>query len=123
MTDRSAAAFLHRMVNAINNHDLSALVSCFHSDYQSIQPVHPERSFQGLTRVAENWRWVFERYSDFRVQVLDFAVRDETIWSEWLWEGTDPDEVEVRVRGVMILTIEDDRARVGRLYLEPVRST
>ncbi len=114
-------AKLYHLVSAINRHDLDELVSHFHEDYESIQPVHPERSFCGRDRVRENWEWVFQRFSDFRAQVIDFAVRDCTVWTEWTWQGTAPDGAHVVVRGVMILTVDGDLFRHGKLYLEPVR--
>jgi hypothetical protein len=122
LTERTAAALLQQMVSAINDHDLPSLVSCFHSDYISHQPVHPERSFQGQQRVVENWGWVFNRFDDFEAEVLDFAFRDCTIWSEWVWRGSDAEGENIEVRGIMILTIEDDLIRFGRLYMEPVRT-
>ncbi len=121
MNERDAARLLENMTDAINNHDLDRLISCFHTDYRSVQPAHPERSFTGQQRVAGNWTWVFKQYADFQAVVVDFAFRDCTVWSEWVWRGTDPDDVEVEVRGVMILTVEEQRIRSGRLYMEPVR--
>jgi hypothetical protein len=121
MTQQVAMALLEHLERAMNDHDLESLVSCFHPDYESIQPVHPERAFQGRVHVARNWGWVFEEFSDFQAEILDFAVRDTTVWTEWTWQGTDPLGVEIQVRGIMILTIEDQLFRVGRLYMEPVQ--
>lgn len=119
----SALGLLHRAVQAMNEHDLDALVACFHPDYESIQPVHPQRSFRGREHVVRNWEWVFDRFPDFQAEVLDCVVQDNGVWTEWRWFATDTDGKEIEVRGVMILTTEDGTIRSGRLYLEPVRDS
>lgn len=120
VTEQDAAKLLRRLVKAINDNDLDALVACFDPDYESVQPVHPERSFQGRRRLAENWDWVFQRFDRFEATVLDFAVREGRIWTDWIWHGIDDNDEHVTVRGVMILTVEGAVFRCGRLYLEPV---
>jgi hypothetical protein len=122
MTEQDALRILQQMVSAINHKDLDSLVGCFHPDYESVQPVHPERSFRGRHRLAENWGWVFERFDEFSATVLDFAVRENVIWTEWVWEANSPDADSVVVRGVMIFTVSEGCFRTGRLYLEPIRS-
>lgn len=104
----------------MNAHDLEALVSCFHPDYESIQPVHPQRSFQGREHVAQNWEWVFQRYPDFSAELVDCLIQGQTAWTEWRWTATEEDGEGIDVRGVMILTVIDGMFRHGRLYLEPV---
>lgn len=122
VTEQDAVRLLKRMVVAINEKDLDALVACFDPDYESVQPVHPERSFHGRQRLAENWSWVFQRFDDFEATVLDFAVREDSIWTEWIWHGIDDGDDHVTVRGVMIFTVAGGAFRCGRLYLEPVGS-
>jgi hypothetical protein len=122
MNEQDAAKFLEILQRAMNEHDLDGLVSLFAADYRSIQPAHPERSFQGQDRVRQNWGWVFKQFGDFRATVLDFAVRDCTIWSEWIWIGTDQAEEVVEVRGIMILEVRNDLICSGRLYLESLDS-
>jgi SnoaL-like domain len=46
---------LQRMSDAINAHDVDALVSCFANDYKGELPLHPESAFTGLAQVRENW--------------------------------------------------------------------
>ncbi len=115
-------ALLERLASALNSHDVDELIRCFHHDYRSVQPAHPERSFVGQDNVAANWSWVFEHFEDFRATLLDYAVRDCTIWSEWEWAGNDPSGRYTVVRGVMILSVEGDLIVAGRLYMEPVNS-
>jgi hypothetical protein len=121
VTEQEAARLLKTMTDAINQKDLDRMVDCFDADYESIQPAHPDRSFRGRDRLADNWKWVFRRFDMFEATVLDFAVRDETIWTEWIWRGIDENDDHVTVRGVMIFTVNRGVFQCGRLYLEPVR--
>jgi hypothetical protein len=47
-TQHETPTVLQRMSDAINAHDVDALVSCFANDYKSEQPLHPESAFTGL---------------------------------------------------------------------------
>jgi ketosteroid isomerase-like protein len=116
---RGAHSVLERFVVSLNEHDLDNLLECFHEDYASLQPAHPSRSFRGRDRVAENWAWVFDSFEDFRADLLDFTIDEETIWTEWRWTGTNPNDRPFEVRGVIILVVDGDAFRCGRLYLEP----
>jgi hypothetical protein len=120
MSDDPRKNVLNRLFTAINQHDISLLESCFHPEYQSIQPVHPDRSFVGRDRVVENWTWVFNRFPDFKAELLDYGIHNCTVWTEWKWTGTSRSNDSTEVRGVMIFTIEGDVAVRGRLYLESV---
>jgi ketosteroid isomerase-like protein len=111
---------LERLVRALNEHDLETLASCFHPEYESEQPAHPERGFRGREKVRQNWAWVFDSFRDFEARLLDHAVRTNTVWTEWCWTGTHPNGRPFEVRGIMILVIEGELIRCGRLYLEPV---
>lgn len=113
-------AVLQRLVRALNAHNLEDLLGCFHPEYESEQPVHPQRGFQGKDRLAENWSWVFDSFADFEVQLIDHAVQENVLWTEWRWTGTHPGGQAFEVRGVMILVVEGDLIRCGRLYLEPL---
>lgn len=113
-------AVLRRLVTALNAHDLEDLLACFHPEYESEQPVHPQRGFQGKARLAENWSWVFESFEDFEVQLIDHALQGNTVWTEWRWTGTHPGGRAFEVRGIMILEVEGELFRCGRLYLEPL---
>ena len=51
MTDargpQDPSSVLERLHGAMNRHDLAGLVACFDEDYDSQQPVHPDRAFRG----------------------------------------------------------------------------
>jgi ketosteroid isomerase-like protein len=48
----------------MNAHDVEAFVSLFADDYDSLQPVHPDRAFQGRDQVRANWSAVFSGQDD-----------------------------------------------------------
>ena len=50
---------LERLLDAQNRHDLDVFVVCFHDDYRSEQPIHPDRTFIGSGQVRETWSAVF----------------------------------------------------------------
>ena len=69
---------------AMNNHDLDAFVALFADDYQSEQPAHPTRSFQGADKVRENWESVFAGIPNLRAELLTSATtRDGVEVGEW----------------------------------------
>ena len=51
---------VERLNAAMNAHDIEAFVACFHEDYESEQPAHPDRAFRGRDQVRENWSAIFE---------------------------------------------------------------
>jgi ketosteroid isomerase-like protein len=111
---------LARMHRAVNQHDLEAFVGCFDPDYQSEQPVHPNRGFGGREQVRTNWKALFEGIPDFHAELLATAVGGDMVWSEWRWTGTRATEAPLDIRGVTLFGIEAGRIVSGRLYMEEV---
>jgi ketosteroid isomerase-like protein len=111
-------AILNRLYTAMNEHDLETLVGCFHPDYRSKQPVHPERNFTGTEQVRRNWTGIFEQFSDFQASIINQVIHDDTAWIEWEWTGTSPGADRVNWRGITILGVEKGVIRWGRLYME-----
>jgi ketosteroid isomerase-like protein len=114
-------ALLDRLNEAINRHDLEALVECFAPDYRSEQPLHPDRAFVGREQVHKNWFGVFENVPDIQAEVIRANSDDEMVWAELRWSGTGLTGEQVDVRGVVIMGVEDDHVVWGRLYMEPVQ--
>jgi ketosteroid isomerase-like protein len=108
---------LHR---AMNDHDLEGFLACFNPEYRSEQPAHPERGFGGREQVEKNWAAMFGGIPDFRAELLDRAVRDETVWAEWRWTGTREDGAPLDLRGVTLVRVEQGLITSGRLYMEEV---
>jgi hypothetical protein len=106
---------IERMHTAYNRHDLEAFLGCFDQNYQSEQPVHPNRGFGGKEQVRKNWSAIFESFPDFEAQLLRHTSDGETVWSEWHWTAT-----ELNMAGVILLGVEEDRIVWGRVYMEPV---
>jgi ketosteroid isomerase-like protein len=107
----------------MNDHDLEGLLGCFHPDYQSEHPVHPDRNFRGIDQVRRNWSTLFAALPDFRAELIGEAVHGRTHWAEWRWLGTRSDGGRVDLRGVTLLGVEDGRFVWGRLYMEPVEES
>ena len=120
---KTSQAVLERLQQAQNSHDLEAFVACFAPDYQSAQPVHPDRAFQGAEQVRKNWSNIFQDIPDFHAELVRSAVDGETIWAEWYWFGTKRDGAQFAVRGVTIMGIQADQIMWGRLYMEPVQES
>ena len=107
---------LERLHAAMNRHDLEAMLECFDPDYQSEQPLHPNRGFGGKEQVRKNWSRMLDSFPDFEAQLFGHASTSEgTVWSEWRWSATG-----LNMRGVTLLGVRDGHIVWGRLYMEPV---
>ena len=111
---------VERLNAAWNAHDLEAFLACFHEDYASEQPAHPDRAFQGREQVRTNWSAFFEGVPDFRSELVGAAVDGEIVWSEWRWRGTQSDGALLDMAGVMVCGVHGGRMAWARLYMEPV---
>jgi ketosteroid isomerase-like protein len=110
------------LVEAMNARDIDAFVSLFAPDYDSRQPVHPDRAFVGRDQVRANWSAVFAGVPDFRADLIATAVEADTLWSEWRWRGTQEDGSPLDMAGVIVGGVQDGRLAWARLYVEPVES-
>jgi len=72
-----AVGVVERLNAAMNAHDIEAFVACFHPDYDSEQPAHPERAFRGRDQVRENWSAVFAGVPDFRSELVRASADGE----------------------------------------------
>ncbi|HUS16071.1 MAG TPA: nuclear transport factor 2 family protein, partial [Chloroflexia bacterium] len=48
-------ACVHRLQQAINDHDLEAMTACFEPEYPITFPVHPDRLVGGHARMRQTW--------------------------------------------------------------------
>jgi hypothetical protein len=119
----SPQVVIERLHKAQNQHDLDAFVACFAQDYQSEQPLHPDRAFRGREQVRRNWSSIFSEIPDFQSELLRSAVDDETVWAEWHWYGTRATGGRFDWRGVTLFGVRDDCIAWGRLYMEPLQQT
>jgi ketosteroid isomerase-like protein len=111
---------VERLNAAMNAHDIDAFVACFDEEYESEQPAHPARAFQGREQVRQNWSAIFESVADFRSELVAAATSGETEWSEWRWRGTQSDGTSLDMAGVIVCGVRDGRLAWARLYVEPV---
>ena len=111
---------IDRLAAAQNAHDLEGMLTCFHEDYSSEQPLHPARAFQGIDQVRANWSALLGAIPDFRAELLRSAVDGGTIFVEVHWTGTKADGTRLDERGVLVMGISDDRIAWGRLYVDEV---
>jgi hypothetical protein len=115
--------FLERLIEAQNSHDAERFASYFSEAYRSDQPAHPGRTFSGRSQVLDNWSSVFAGVPDFRAELLSSCSDGNVEWGEVDWRGHHTDGSTFAMRGVIILTIHDDRIAAGRLYVEPVEDS
>jgi ketosteroid isomerase-like protein len=109
-----------RLGAAMNAHDIEAFVACFDEEYESEQPVHPDRAFRGRDQVRSNWSAIFEGVPDFTAELISTSVEGDTEWSEWRWRGTQSDGTALDMAGVIVGGVRDGRLGWARLYVEPV---
>jgi len=114
------AAFVRRLCDATNAHDLEAIVACFAAGYRNDTPAHPQRSFTGVAQVRRNWEQILAAIPDLETEVLRQSVDGQTVWTEWEHRGTRPDGSRHVMRGVVIFGVEQGIAAWARFYLEPV---
>jgi hypothetical protein len=110
---------LHRMLNA---HDPEAVAACFHPDYESVHPGHPERNLRGQAVVRFHWTLIFNSVPDFHAELCRSAVVGNTAWTEWRWEGTFTDGLPFESVGVMIFEIEGAQIIRSHVYSETIQT-
>jgi ketosteroid isomerase-like protein len=118
--ESSGLALAGRLREAVNRHDLEAMVGCFAPDFVNATPVHPARSFRGRDQVRKNWAQIFAAVPDLEADMVDCACSGTTVWTEWEMRGTRVDGRQHLMRGVSIFEVADDAFASVRFYLEPV---
>src|SRR5579875_3468291 len=113
-------AAVERLRDAINSHDLEAMVACFTAEYESSFPAHPDRALRGTEQVRTNWSQIFGGVPDLTARLLGTVVQGDTVWAEWEWKGTRRDGVPFHQRGVTIQGTNRNQLTWARLYMEPV---
>src|SRR4029079_6427357 len=109
-----------RLRDAMNEHDLEALVDVFDPDFVREAPADPPRTFRDRDQVRRNCEHIFAGVPDLHAGLLDAVVEGDTVWSEWDWRGTRRDGSPHRMRGGAIQRVRDARAVSVRFYMEPV---
>ena len=107
------AEVVARTIEAINDHDLDAMLENFKPDYRSEQPVHPARAFQGADQVRKNWGALLEAVPDLHWEVLRLISDDSTAWIEARLTGTKADGSKLDEVGVIIFGVSGGAHRLG----------
>jgi len=119
-TGSAAKDMVGRLEQAINDRDLKGLVQLFHPDVVVEYPAHPSRTFQHRDQIWRNWAPIMAKLDDFRAIVVSSAVTENSVWVEWLWQGTQADGSPGDMAGIVIHELEGDKISHVRFYLEPV---
>ena len=109
-----------RLCDAVNAHDVDAMVELIAPEYRSEQPAHPNRGFGGKDQVHKNWSTLFSGVPDLKVDVLRHLDDGTTSWSEWEFLGHHTDGSVFNERGVVLFGLRDGLISWGRLYMEIV---
>lgn len=108
------------LIDAVNRHDLDALVEHFAEDVRSDTPAHPTRSFTGREQVRRNWGQILEGVSDLRAEIRSSAVDGDVVLAEIAFDGRRADGSPFRMRGATVNQVIDGRIVALRFYMEPV---
>ncbi len=111
-------AVVHRFLDAANHHDSDTLYATVHPEFESFQPLHPDRGFRGPGQLISNWKAIFDAEPGFRLTVLRASTTGNTVWVELHGAG---DSAEAA--GIFIVGVEHGRIRWVRVYsdlVEPV---
>jgi ketosteroid isomerase-like protein len=111
---------IEQLIAAMNRHDARAVAAFFAADYQSEQPLHPNRGFGGSEQVLANWTSVFEGVPDFFAEQIASSSAQGTVWTEMRWKGTHRDGSAFLMQGVTVIGVRDNKIAWARLYMEPV---
>lgn len=109
---------IQRLTQAWNDHDGEAVAACMLSDYESQQPLHPERNFSGRDMARQSWGAIFEAIPNFHAELLRYAVNGEQVWTEWRWRGDHTTGPAFSAGGVMIFELHADYIASVRAYTE-----
>lgn len=111
---------IEQLRDAINTHDLDALVASFHRDVHSEQPLHPSRAFQGNQNIRQNWAMIFGGVPDLRAELVRTVTSGNTVWAEWHWSGTSRDVKAFEMRGITVMEVDEGLISAVSMYMEPV---
>ncbi len=113
-----AAAVLRRYLQAQQDKDIDALVSCWHPDIEAVHPLRPDRSWHGVDTYRRAWSRIWEQNPRSRFEVVSSAVVGDRIYLEALVEHGDG----TMVPSMNILEVEGGQIRRARVYTDtPMR--
>src|SRR5262245_22474097 len=108
------AAF-DRYLDALAHRDLDALRACIHPDFESVNFLHPGRSFQGRDRFLDAWARNWETMPGFHTAILRSVVDGDHVWFESRRLRGDG---SVMAGGVNVVRVEDGQFRLSNTYID-----
>jgi ketosteroid isomerase-like protein len=105
---------LRRYLQAQEDKDLEALVSCWHPDIEAVHPLRPDRSWQGLDTYRRAWARIWDINPQSRFELVGSDVVGNRIYLEALVEHADG----TMVPNMNILEVEDGKIRRARVYTD-----
>jgi steroid delta-isomerase-like uncharacterized protein len=117
---QAISQLLTQLLEAWNAHDLERAAELYASDYEGID-VGEARPQHGRQAVRETLERYFADFPDLHFTAEDTIIQDNRVAVIWSAQGTHrgrlmnipPTGRNVTVRGITILTIEDNQAKRG----------
>ena len=119
--EHASTAVVRRLIEALNRHDLDAMIDCFDPRVRTEFPTQPGRGVQGREYIRAYWEQALTSNGDVRAKLFRCAADGDTVLSEWCWHGTRVDGSSFARAGMTVHGIVDDKIAWQRLYLEPIR--
>ena len=114
MHNDDAESVLRRYLEAQEDKDLEALVSCWHPDVEVTHPMRPDLSWRGLNTYRGAWARIWEANPHSRFEVVSTAISGNRIYLEALVEHADG----TMMPNMNILEVENGKIRRGRVYTD-----
>lgn len=123
MTRQEAVKFAAKLGEAVNSHDVSALMNFYAADAVMVSPVFNE--VRGREQIARTWETIFARFPDWKVQISDVLVDGDRLAllgsnatvDRKGWFGLPPTGAPISYRAVILLTLVDGKiTRDERVY-------
>jgi hypothetical protein len=109
-----ASEVLQRYMNAKEDKDLDALVSCWHPDIEVVHPMRPDRNWQGLDTYRQIWGMIWERSPEGQYEVVTSDVIGNRIYLETVRESSDGTMIPC----MNIFEVQDGKIRRARVYTD-----
>jgi ketosteroid isomerase-like protein len=110
-----------RWIQAINEHDIEGIVTCFAEDYEDEAPARPGEVVRGRDQVRANFERLMAAMPDIRAELRGSVAQGDTVWMEWAMRGSRADGTRMEFVGVNVFEVRDGRLQRGRIYTELVR--
>src|SRR4051812_36789864 len=95
MTDGRPITTVHRIRDAVNRHDLEAVMACYAPGVRGEEPTLLHRDFEGSDQLRASWEQILAGIPDLRMELVDAVEAGDTVWAEWRWEGSRADGSQI----------------------------